>query len=189
MPVLACMSGQIEDADAGGFAAGSRGGGDRDQRLQRSRHGQTFPDGRIYVIEEIGGRITSCRDSPPSRCRWPSLRRRPQMRHKKIGARRRSRPETIRRWARRARDRRQQKERHSLRAIRGRSRRAQAAQHRIGDHQHVARAELGQIHADFARDPSAEANAGRGHFKGDFAIHVWTLHWYESIVFPALAAG
>ena len=57
MPVLACSARQVEDADAGGLAAGAGGGRNRDQRLERSGHRQPLADRRVDVVQEVGRRI------------------------------------------------------------------------------------------------------------------------------------
>ncbi len=44
----------VEDGHAGGLAAGARGGGDGDQRLDRAGHGLAQADGRVDVGQQVG---------------------------------------------------------------------------------------------------------------------------------------
>ena len=46
------------------------------------------------------------------------------------------------------------------------------SQHLVSQHQYVARAEVLQIHSNFARHAGAEPDARNGHLKCDFVVHV-----------------
>ena len=96
----------VEDADAGRLAAGAGRRRNRDQRLQRTRHRQALADRRVHVVEEIGGRIGRVEVD-----RLGGVDRRAAADGDErvvtaARARTRSRRETTRRSARRARDRR-----------------------------------------------------------------------------------
>ena len=48
---------QIEDRDAGGFAARTRGRWNRHERLQRTGNREPLADGRVHVVEKVRRRI------------------------------------------------------------------------------------------------------------------------------------
>lgn len=49
--------GEVEDGGAGGFAAGASGGGDGDEGEEGLVDGETFAEGGVDEIEEVGVRV------------------------------------------------------------------------------------------------------------------------------------
>ena len=99
-----------------------------------------------------------------------------------LRARTRSRRETTRRSARRARGRTARTTRRSPRATRAPSAPAAArAEHRIGQHEHAPDAQVGEVHAHFARHAGAEADA-------DTAISKCAVIHRGRVSFPQISA-
>ena len=94
---LGVHPGQVEYRYAGGLAAGTRGGGNCNQRLQRARHRQALADGRIHVVQKIFRADRWCKDSPPWPCQSWTRRRLQQSRRIRTAWQMRSHPEMIRR--------------------------------------------------------------------------------------------
>jgi hypothetical protein len=172
----------IEDGNSGSFTSGARRCRDRYQRLDRTGHGLTFTDGRIYVIKEFGwpatvkvcslsgvdcGTAANCDEGVviAGGCKANRILKRFVTRLDAHPVEdRKAHLVTLQRFERRDDGR-------------------KIAQVRIGENQNVTDAKVDHIGAHFAGCAKAEADGGCRHFERVFMLHPSYITYLSAVVY------